>query len=278
MQIDGVAIRNSPELRSSVGRTEEQAWPVCCRSMSDCRATSSGAAGPCTPASGRRRSRARAWCGGSTSMATARAISPATAASNAPCFVYQIESYRYWQKRLGRNDFAPRAVRRELHRRGTARRRGLHRRPLPDRRRAVRGDPAARHLLPGRHSHGRAADGRAADLQRPAGLLLSRPRGRRRRRRRRDRPGRARAGADDRRRDQRAALFARASPRSARARAANSGAVPGLAAFLRGAARSQDGRRGRETPGLVAGGEPRRRPWRGFRPLRVARKIANASM
>ena len=31
-------------------------------------------------------------------------------------FVYQIESYRYWQDQLGRDDFELRAVRRELHR------------------------------------------------------------------------------------------------------------------------------------------------------------------
>ena len=47
-------------------------------------------------------------------------------------FVYQIDSYRTGNgartKRL-----RPRAVRRELHGRGTGRRRGLHRRPLPDR-------------------------------------------------------------------------------------------------------------------------------------------------
>ena len=51
-------------------------------------------------------------------------------------FVYQIESYRYWEERLGRRDFDSRAVRRELHHRGIAGRRGLHRRPLPDRDRA----------------------------------------------------------------------------------------------------------------------------------------------
>ena len=49
-------------------------------------------------------------------------------------FVYQIDSYRYWQERLGRSDFTLWAVRRELHRRRPARQRGLHRRPLSGRR------------------------------------------------------------------------------------------------------------------------------------------------
>ena len=34
--------------------------------------------------------------------------------------VYQIESYRYWERQLGRDDLGLRAVRRELHRRGLA--------------------------------------------------------------------------------------------------------------------------------------------------------------
>ena len=72
-------------------------------------------------------------------------------------FVYQLDSYRYWERELGRDDFTLRAVRRELHRRGPRRRRGVHRRPLPDRRGAVRGHPAARHVLPRRDPHGRAA-------------------------------------------------------------------------------------------------------------------------
>ena len=34
---------------------------------------------------------------------------------NRAVFVYQIESYRYWQEFLDRDDFTLRAVRRELH-------------------------------------------------------------------------------------------------------------------------------------------------------------------
>jgi len=42
-------------------------------------------------------------------------------------FVYQIESYRYWQEQLGRDDFTYGQFGENLHRRGTRRRRGLHR-------------------------------------------------------------------------------------------------------------------------------------------------------
>jgi len=35
-------------------------------------------------------------------------------------FVYQIDSYHYWESFLGRNDFYFRPVRRKLHRRGTS--------------------------------------------------------------------------------------------------------------------------------------------------------------
>ena len=151
-------------------------------------------------------------------------------------FVYQLESYRYWEKQLGRSDFMHGQFRRELHRRRVAGRRGLHRRPLPDRDRAVRGDPAPDHLLPRRDSDERAADGRASDLQRTAGLLPARARGRRGRRRRPDRADRSRTGAHDRRRGQCAAVFASSSPRSARAGAANPCAVPGVAMVVRGVA------------------------------------------
>ena len=45
--------------------------------------------------------------------------------------VYQLDSYRHWRELLGRDDLEHGAVRRELHRRRSSRRRGLHRRPLP---------------------------------------------------------------------------------------------------------------------------------------------------
>ena len=77
-------------------------------------------------------------------------------------YVYQLDSYRYWQDQMHRDDFVVRPVRRELHGRGTRRRRGVHRRPVPHRLGAVRGQPTTGHLLPGRDPDGRAAHGRAA--------------------------------------------------------------------------------------------------------------------
>ena len=61
-----------------------------------------------------------------------------------------------------------RPVRRELHRRRARRRRGVHRRPVPHRRGRVRGHPAARHLLPGRHAPRRARAAGAAGRPPPS--------------------------------------------------------------------------------------------------------------
>ena len=219
-------------------------------------------AGPCRVA------QAATW------KATGKATSAATAASNAPCFVYQIESYRYWQERLGRSDFVSRAVRRELHGRGIAGRRGLHRRPLPDRHRAVRGHPAPDDVLPGRHPHGRAADGGAADFQRAAGLLLSRPRRRRCHRRRRRRfasrkdPERMTVAVVN------SLLYSNAHPRDLLERALRIPALsPGLAAVVRGAG-EKPGRRPRRVRqrrlDAVADRAHARDP--AFAPLKVVRK------
>src|SRR5271166_1829352 len=71
------------------------------------------------------------------------------------------------------------AVRGEFHRRGPVGRRGVHRRQLPDRRRFVRSDAAARHLLSRGHPNERAADGRAAGRAWQTWLLFSCPGGRR---------------------------------------------------------------------------------------------------
>ena len=130
-----------------------------------------------------------------------------------------------------------RAVRGELHRRGPRRRPGVHRRPLPDRRRGLRGDPAARYLLPGRHPHGRSPDTGAAGGTSPAGVLLpglDRGRGPAGRR---DREARRGPGSADGRRSRRAALPARPPPPGAAARIAGTGAQPGLASLVPGDAR-----------------------------------------
>ena len=155
-------------------------------------------------------------------------------------FVYQIESYRYWQEQLKQDRLRPRTVRRELHDRRTARRCRVHRRPLSDRQRAVRGHAASRDLLSRRHSDERAADAGIADVQRTAGILRPRPAARRGGRRRRDREGGRGEGADDRRRDQRAPLFAQSSARSTGARIADRRAVTRMALVVRGVAAEPD--------------------------------------
>ena len=91
-------------------------------------------------------------------------------------FVYQIDSYRYWERELGRDDFVYGQFGENFTVDGLGRRRGLHRRPLPDRQRGLRGHPAAGHLLPRRDPHERPAHPRAARLPPPPGLLLPRAR------------------------------------------------------------------------------------------------------
>ena len=124
-------------------------------------------------------------------------------------FVYQIESYRYWQEQLKRTELRPRTVRRELHDRRVARRCGLHRRPLSDRERALRSHATSRYLLSRWHSDERAPNAGAADLQRTPWVLLPRSAGRRGGRGRRNREGGRGQGANDGRGDQCASLFSR---------------------------------------------------------------------
>ena len=183
-------------------------------------------------------------------------------------FVYQIESYRYWQEQLKQDRFRARTVRRELHDRRIARRCRLHRRPLSDRQRAVRSHAASRYLLSRRHSDQRAADAGVADIQRTAGVLLPRPEGRRGGRRRRNREGRRGERANDRRRDQRAALFAPSSARSTGARVADRGAFARMARVVRGFAAEPDNVAASGNAGLVpaAAAHP---VAPGFRPLTV---------
>ncbi|WP_305787129.1 MOSC domain-containing protein [Symbioplanes lichenis] len=61
-------------------------------------------------------------------------------------FVYQLNSYAYWEKLLGRTDFSPGQFGENFHDRGPAGRRGTHRRPLPRRHGAVRGVAAAERI------------------------------------------------------------------------------------------------------------------------------------
>ena len=104
-------------------------------------------------------------------------------------FVYQIESYRYWEQQLGRRDLTHGQFGENFTIEG-----------LPDDEVCI-GDrfrigtalfevtqPRV-DLLPRRDSSRRAADGGAPHRQRTPRLLLPRPRGGRGRRGRRDRPG-----------------------------------------------------------------------------------------
>ncbi len=173
-------------------------WLVCFRSTSACRAISRGKAGRSTPASGRRPSRAGAWCGASTSTATVRAIWRGTAASIGPSSSIRSTPIAIWEKQLGRTDLSYGQFGENFTVEGLPDDEVCIGDRYPDRGCRVRSDAAARHLLPGRHPHERAADGRPARRARQARLLLSRHRGRRGRRRRRDRAGRGRARAHDR--------------------------------------------------------------------------------
>jgi len=69
-------------------------------------------------------------------------------------FVYQIESYRYWQDYLSRDDFTYSQFRGKPHRAGSGRRRGVHRRSLSDRKCGLRGKPASGHVLSSGHPNG----------------------------------------------------------------------------------------------------------------------------
>jgi hypothetical protein len=70
--------------------------------MSAYRAMSRGRAKPRTRESGKRRFRAVEWRGGSTLTETDKAICKGHGGEHRAVFVYQIDSYRYWQAQLGR--------------------------------------------------------------------------------------------------------------------------------------------------------------------------------
>ena len=144
-------------------------------------------------------------------------------------FVYQIESYRYWEEQLKRTDFVHGQFGENFtieglpddvvcigdrYRIGSALFEVTQPRVTCYRVGIRMNEPRMPALLTG---------------QRTAGVLLPRPAGRRGGRRRRDREGGTGDGADDRRRDQRAPLLARSPARSAGARLADRGAFARLA-------------------------------------------------
>ena len=104
-------------------------------------------------------------------------------------FVYQIESYRYWQDRLGRSDFTYGQFGENFTVEGLSDDEVCIGDRYTDRRSLIRGNPAARHLLPRGYQDERAPDGSSAYLKRQAGILLSSAAGRRGRGGRRDRQG-----------------------------------------------------------------------------------------
>ncbi len=93
--------------RSGAKRGNEEAsrWPGYFPSTSGCHATSSGAEGPCTPASGRRRCRAVGVVERLNVEGDGQGDLGGHGGEQRAVFVYQIESYRYWEERLGRGDF-----------------------------------------------------------------------------------------------------------------------------------------------------------------------------
>ena len=165
-----------------------------------------------------------------------------------------------------------RAVRRELHDRGAGRRRGLRRRPLPDRQRRLRGHAAARDVLPGRDPHGRPAHSGSAGLPPSPGLLLPRAGRGRGAARSADRQARVGPGTDDGGRAERAALPARPSAPGTASRAAHPRAQRRLAGVVPRVARRSAGH-GQRGPD---GGEPapRRGPASAGSPSGRSRKRA----
>ena len=151
-------------------------------------------------------------------------------------FVYQIESYRYWQEQLGRTDFVHGQFGENF---------------------TIEGLPDDAVCIGDRYRIGSAL----FEVSQPrvtcyrVGIRMNEPRmpalltssgrpgfyfrvlqHRRGRRRRRHREGRRSGGADDRGRDQRAPLFARSSAGSTGARLADRGALTWMALVVRGAA------------------------------------------
>ena len=183
-------------------------------------------------------------------------------------FVYQIESYRYWQEQLRRTDFVHGQFGENFTIEG-----------LPDDAVCI-GDryrigSALFEVTQPRVTCYRVGI-RMNEPRMPALLTSSgRPgfyfrvlRGRRGGRRRRNREGGRGEGADDRRGDQRAPLFARSSARAAGARVADRRAVARMALVVRGVAPEPHDCRGSGNAGLVpaAAAHPAAP---GFRPLAV---------
>ena len=171
--------------------------------------------------------------------------------------VYQAESYRILvptpRPRPKRRRLRIRLLRRELHRGGTARQRGVRRRPVPHRPGRVRGHPTASDLLPGRHAPGHTGPAVLARRAPPPRFLPASHRRRPGAGRRSDHPDPARTARTDHRRDRRAALPAEPGPGETRISPGYSGVEPRLAAIL--------SRPSRREAGATSDGAP---SWSGF--------------
>ena len=185
--------------------------------------------------------------------------------------VYQLDSYDYWRRQLGREDFEYGQFGENFTVEGLADDEVC----IGDRYGSVTAlfevTPAAGHLLPRRPAARRAALPALLVAHRRPGFYLRVLREGGGRGRRPDRQGRDGPGADDRRRGRRAAVPARPRPRRHRARAAHPGAEPGW----RGPSRLAGQRRLRRpaTPGSTRPQPNHPRRGRGSGRLRVVEVV-----
>ena len=94
---------------------DEKKWRACFRSMSASRAIFRGRAKPSIPESGKRRSKAAGWRGGSTSTGMVRAISQGHGGEHRAVFVYQIDFVPLLAGSARPRRLLLRPVRREFH-------------------------------------------------------------------------------------------------------------------------------------------------------------------
>ena len=78
---------------------------------------------------------------------------PGHGGENRAVFVYQMDSYHYWERILGRNDFTFGQFGENFTVEGLPDSERVHRRSIPYRRCCIRGDAATRDLLSRRHPH-----------------------------------------------------------------------------------------------------------------------------
>ncbi len=155
-------------------------------------------------------------------------------------FVYQIDSYRYWERELGRNDFVYGQFGENFTVEGLADDEVC----IGDRYQIgtcrLRGHATPGHLLPRRDPHERPAHPRDARLAPPPGLLLPRARRRRRTSGRRDHQARLWPRTDAGRGGRRAALSPWAPAPAAAARAPDPRPQPRLAGLVPSSARAEN--------------------------------------